>query len=684
MQGYGVFNQRKDQVISWLKDVHGWLEELGYSTESVKIKELEDKLNRETFKVMVIGEFKRGNSTFINALLGKKILPAYSTPCTAVINEIKYGETECAKLYFRKLTSTFDSSNLPRECRVHIDRFKQGETIPPLELDAGVDLERYVVIPDECDNHQKAVAESPYAYAELRWPIDLCRNGVELIDSPGLNEHETRTKITAEYLRQADAIVFVMSCAQFFSASEKKYIEAELAAFGKENIFFVCNRFDQIEEDDRERTRKFALSRLREYTARNPIAFFVSASHALKGRQTDNDDLVLKSGVLEFEKNLEGFLAVERGNAKLRSVLMELDNVSIQKILQEYLPGRRNAMSITMDEIERRVIEAKDSLSAVNTKSQQILRKVALEKGLLKEELARSMESFFFYLKSDIPTWVEQWSKDEVWEKDMKVFTLEHKKAMNEVVEEVVTKIGLEIEVKQEIWQRDYLVPILSNRFESIGSIVDKDLEEFQQRLMYVRESLFSSVKIENDEKEPSLQERLIAGLGGFIVGGVGAGVVGGTLGVKEMLKGLVPQIALSAAMIVLGFTNPFVLIPLLITSGSIQALYQSGKLSSELRKKIAVKFCEKLSEKEEEQKELLISKSIEEIVKLETALEAQFSREIGMMEDEMKLALATCRKSEIEKTALEERLESIELKATQIREEIAIFQNNMGQGVAI
>ena len=60
-------------------------------TEAATLTDLAAKVKAETFKVMVVGQFKVGKSTFINALLGKDILPAYAIPCTAVINEVKYG-----------------------------------------------------------------------------------------------------------------------------------------------------------------------------------------------------------------------------------------------------------------------------------------------------------------------------------------------------------------------------------------------------------------------------------------------------------------------------------------------------------------------------------------------------------------------------------------------------------------
>ena len=46
----------------------------------------------EPFGIVVIGDFKRGKSSLVNALLGEKIVPTNVLPETITINRISYGE----------------------------------------------------------------------------------------------------------------------------------------------------------------------------------------------------------------------------------------------------------------------------------------------------------------------------------------------------------------------------------------------------------------------------------------------------------------------------------------------------------------------------------------------------------------------------------------------------------------
>ena len=88
---YDDMKQKKSKIMHSLIDLAGIvdnLNEMGLAINGSALLDLKKKLESDNFKVLVIGEFKNGKSTFINSLMGDKVLPAYSTPCTAVINEV--------------------------------------------------------------------------------------------------------------------------------------------------------------------------------------------------------------------------------------------------------------------------------------------------------------------------------------------------------------------------------------------------------------------------------------------------------------------------------------------------------------------------------------------------------------------------------------------------------------------
>ncbi|MGO9687612.1 MAG: dynamin family protein, partial [Syntrophobacteraceae bacterium] len=58
---------------------------------SKSLGETRTKLEEEAFNLVVLGQFKRGKSTFINALLGENILPTAIVPLTSVVTILRYG-----------------------------------------------------------------------------------------------------------------------------------------------------------------------------------------------------------------------------------------------------------------------------------------------------------------------------------------------------------------------------------------------------------------------------------------------------------------------------------------------------------------------------------------------------------------------------------------------------------------
>ena len=155
---YEYIKEKKGMVsrsLMKLADVVDELNEIGLAVNGSALVDLNNKLMNDNFKVLVIGEFKNGKSTFINSLIGEKVLPAYSTPCTAVINEVVYGKEKKAMLYFKNPLPEEMSNDIDARAWQHLKKHEDGE-IPPIELDVE-DLEDFVAIPDPTKDQADAI-----------------------------------------------------------------------------------------------------------------------------------------------------------------------------------------------------------------------------------------------------------------------------------------------------------------------------------------------------------------------------------------------------------------------------------------------------------------------------------------------------------------------------------------------
>ncbi|MEM8637673.1 MAG: dynamin family protein [Cyanobacteria bacterium P01_G01_bin.54] len=180
-------------------------------------------LRQARFRILVLGDMKRGKSTLINALLGASVLPMDVNPCTAVLTVIRNHETP-------QVTIQYHDDERPAT-RLDIETFKRDYTIAPDEAKRLAD--------------QTQTAFPEVSQAVLDYPIDLLTAGVELIDTPGLNDTEARNQLVLDYLGQAQAVLFVLDATQPCTLAERRYLQNYLRDRGVP-IFFAVNGWDRL------------------------------------------------------------------------------------------------------------------------------------------------------------------------------------------------------------------------------------------------------------------------------------------------------------------------------------------------------------------------------------------------------------------------------------------------------
>src|ERR1700750_3249003 len=96
------FHQKRADVVSSLRDLMQLAERVGARSLHAHLgQNLVKKLEEDRFHLVVVGEFNHGKSTFVNALLGERVLPVGVTPTTAAIQQLKYAEKPEAMVVFQ-------------------------------------------------------------------------------------------------------------------------------------------------------------------------------------------------------------------------------------------------------------------------------------------------------------------------------------------------------------------------------------------------------------------------------------------------------------------------------------------------------------------------------------------------------------------------------------------------------
>lgn len=538
---------------------------------------LSKKVLNDTFKIMVTGTFKNGKSTFINALLGEEILPAYALPCTAVINEVKYGSEKKATLYFRDPLPDPLPTALAEKAVRHMERY-QGKPIPPLEIPYD-EIEDYVVIPMGADEKQIKL-QSPYEKVELFYPLDILQNGVEIIDSPGLNEDETRTRVTMDYLSKVDAILYVLNANAICAGDEMKFVENDLKGNSFESVFFVVNRFDQIRPREQPQIRQYAEQKLQEIYP-HPEVFCISALNALEGRLEGKEDSIEASGMKPLEKRLTEFLTKEKGKAKLASPAKRLRQILNKEALGVVLPRERILLESSLEEVEKKYAKIQPRLVVVQRKKDQQEAEITTKIERAGRKFERLAKRQLNDMINSIPAWMEEFTPKT------DLGFLPTKKKTEKVVTEVSDYLKEKIRDAQNDWQQEVLVREIEEEAGSIFSAVENDFSQIYQDIDSINLELMG--KDYNTNTVPFWQR--VAGVaGGLAIGDIGLAFAGGVNGIgKELAMTAAFEFGAGFVLGLLGLLNPLTLIGIIVSA----FLMNLGKGSSRAMEKLKAKVTE-------------------------------------------------------------------------------------------
>ncbi len=322
-----------------------------FDGDAQKMKALKDRLGEQRFHLAVLGQFKRGKSTMLNALLGVPLLPASVTPLTAI--------------------PTFLSPGPSPQIRIRYEDRRPDEVIGFQHADDLTHaLARYVT--EEGNPHNRLGVK----HVEVSYPAPLLEQGVVLIDTPGIGSTlRHNTEVTLSFLPQCDAALFLISADPPLTEVEVAFLKEVRTKVAR--IFFILNKVDYLNPDEQQQVITFLAKTLREQagvTDPGPI-FSISARQGLQARRSGDQQLWERSGMAELEAYLVQFLvsdkievlqtAMARKAAdRLTNVLMRLHLTirSLQLPLAD-LDARQALFAQKLAEAEREKMIAQDLLT---------------------------------------------------------------------------------------------------------------------------------------------------------------------------------------------------------------------------------------------------------------------------------------------------------------------------------
>ena len=316
-----------------------------------RLRGLLGRLREGRFHLAVLGQFKRGKSTFVNALLGAPVLPTSVVPLTALPTFLRWGEGPRARV-----------------------QFQDGRSQETTSGDAEASLEKFLqafVTEEGNPKNQKGVHQ-----VDVWYPSPLLRQGLVIIDTPGIGStFRHNTEAILNFLPQCDAAMFLVSADPPMTEVEVAFLRQVRTRMSR--ILFVLNKVDYLDGGEQRDATVFLQEILEEHLglpSGTPI-LAVSSRRALQAAQQGDSAAREASGLGEVNRLLLDFVTHEKARTLELSVshkvsaILEEALLQIQLILQSLklplqdLEARLALFEQKIDDIKRERTLAGDLLA---------------------------------------------------------------------------------------------------------------------------------------------------------------------------------------------------------------------------------------------------------------------------------------------------------------------------------
>jgi GTPase SAR1 family protein len=296
-----------------------------------------ERLLEARFFVACLGQFKRGKSTLLNALVGRPILPVGVVPVTSVVTILRYGDRPTAMV-----------------------RFSDGHT-EPIALDT---IAMFIDERQNPGNRRHAIV------VDVALPSPILRDGLCLVDTPGLGSvHAANTEATRAFVPRTDVALVVVGPDPPISGAELQLIEEVSREAGE--LMVVLNKADQSSSEQLREVTEFTRTTVEKALAR-PIQKIleISALERLNQQHPTRDWPVLEthlewlsSRTRQHLVDTAGLRSIRRLSRRLGAELAQRDD-ALRKPIQE-IEARVIRLRAVLGDLDRSLVDLRFLFDAV-------------------------------------------------------------------------------------------------------------------------------------------------------------------------------------------------------------------------------------------------------------------------------------------------------------------------------
>ena len=356
---------------------------LGLTNESNICQNAADAVREGVFKTIVMGFFNNGKSTIINALIGSRILPEAATPATAIMSYIRYGQDKKIYIYFNDGTVTETTA----EEFFRTYKFSKEDAA-------------------ECKLTGKVQRFSNVDYSIVYCNIPILENGVQILDSPGLEDKACATRITLRAASNANAIIYTGSVPSGgFAMNDQEFFKSNFEGRHLNNVFFLINKSDFYDVETLQDVKDYFKEQLKgvfsdetglfDEELYNKRVFFISAKNVLEHKTGEFSEKYDARDIPEFQKfetELEEFLTTDaRSVATFTSCFEKIANAYKAAVHTAEL--NKATLSKGVDAVKADIEKAEGNLKQMEIELESLRKSFTVAKAKTENVFIKQLNS---------------------------------------------------------------------------------------------------------------------------------------------------------------------------------------------------------------------------------------------------------------------------------------------------
>lgn len=342
------------------------------------------RLEKGEFKIALVAPFSAGKSTFINAIIGKDLLSMDIRAETSVITKITYSNDI-------KIEVTYFQND-------HVEVIETDEQGNPLTYESCKEILKKITTVRDATNEERIKQVVVYC------PLDICKDNVEIVDTPGLfSRHEKHEAITNNIIPQVNAVIFMIDPdsvgEEHFTEKIRNYVKSAKNSSLEEDgrhIFFVINKIDMFDAEDIAKARH-ELEEVLSGIIMKPNIHEVSAYFGMKGKQLLTKDIdiseVQKDRKIRIPDPSDPEYTIA-GRLITKENAMDIINFSkikeLEKSLGEYLQSKNQYLITDVISSIRNVLS--DTINKLKFEIKEIQKTITEDKTVYIEKIDKLRE----------------------------------------------------------------------------------------------------------------------------------------------------------------------------------------------------------------------------------------------------------------------------------------------------